>query len=177
MADQGASRAGNRVAPFLIVWWSMTGCSRALAQAAADGASSQSEESLEIRLLPADRAGPQDVLDASGYLFVTPENLGTMAGMIKDFFDRSYYAALDRVTARPYATIVCAGSDGQGATRQIDRIATGWRLRRVADPVIVCTRAQTPQAILAPKVVAQDALDLAYSVGATLAGGLVLGVW
>ncbi len=155
----------------------MTGCSRALAQAAADGASSEREESLDVRLLPADRAGPQDVLDAAGYLFVTPENLGTMAGMLKDFFDRSYYASLDSVVARPYATIVCAGSDGQGATRQLDRIATGWRLRRVVEPVIVCTRAQTPREILAPKVLAQEALDSAFSIGATLASGLVLGIW
>lgn len=130
-----------------------------------------------VRTLSADLAGPPDVLEASGYLFVTPENLGSMAGIIKDFFDRSYYPALDRVTGRPYATIVCAGSDGQGATRQIDRIATGWRLRRVAEPLIVCSHAQTPQAILAPKVVPRDALDAASEIGAAMAAGLALGIW
>jgi hypothetical protein len=32
---------------------------------------------------------------------------------MKDFFDRSYYAVLDRINGRPYATMICAGSDGQ----------------------------------------------------------------
>ncbi len=155
----------------------MTGCSRQLALAAAGGAAADEDATCVVRTLSADLAGPTDVLEASGYLFVTPENLGSMAGMIKDFFDRSYYAALDRVTGRPYATIVCAGSDGQGATRQIDRIATGWRLRRVAEPLIVCSHAQTPQAILAPKVVAQDALDAASEIGASMSAGLALGIW
>ena len=76
-----------------------------------------------------------------------------MAGRMKDFFDRCYYPALDRINGRPYATLVCAGSDGENAARQIARIATGWRLRPVADPLIVCTHAQTPEAILAAKII------------------------
>ncbi|HEY5632940.1 MAG TPA: NAD(P)H-dependent oxidoreductase [Burkholderiaceae bacterium] len=177
MAQQGEKPVGGAKPGLLIVWWSMTGCSRQLAGAAARGASSECGNALVVRSLPANRAGPQDVLAAAAFLFVTPENLGTMAGMLKDFFDRSYYAALDRVVARPYASIVCAGTDGEGATRQIDRIATGWRLRRVAEPLIVCSQAQTPQQILAPKVVPPEALDSAFSVGATLASGLALGIW
>ena len=66
-----------------------------------------------------------------------------MSGKMKDFFDRTYYAALDRINGRPYATLICAGSDGRNAAQQIDRIATGWRLKRIAEPIIVCTHAQT----------------------------------
>ncbi len=50
-----------------------------------------------------------------------------MAGVMKDFFDRTYYPALDRIVGRPYATLICAGSDGENAARQIHRIASGWR--------------------------------------------------
>ena len=46
---------------------------------------------------------------------------------MKDFFDRTYYAVLDGINGRPYAALICAGSDGQNAARQIERIATGWR--------------------------------------------------
>jgi multimeric flavodoxin WrbA len=74
------------------------------------------------------------VLEADGYVFATPENLAAISGLMKDFFDRCYYPALDRISGRPYAALVCAGSDGQNAARQIERIATGWRLRRVAEP-------------------------------------------
>lgn len=100
-----------------------------------------------------------------------------MAGMLKDFFDRTYYAALDRVNGRPYATLVCAGSDGAGAARQIERIATGWRLKPVAPPLIVCTHAQTPSAILAPKIIATDELARCAELGSALAAGLALGVF
>ena len=167
----------------LIVWWSMTGGTEQLAAAAAEGARSAAAEAgaggaeVEVRLLRADHAGPQQVLEASGYLFCTPENLATMAGMLKDFFDRSYYAALDRINGRPYGSIVCAGSDGQGAARQIDRIATGWRLRQAAPPLIVCTHAQTPEAILAPKHIGAEDLARARELGEGLAAGVAMGVW
>jgi multimeric flavodoxin WrbA len=114
---------------------------------------------------------------ADGYVFATPENLAAMAGLMKDFFDRSYYPALDRINGRPYATLVCAGSDGDNAARQIARIATGWRLRAVADPLIVCTHAQTPEAILAPKVIGADDLARCEEVGATLAAGIMMGIF
>ena len=98
-------------------------------------------------------------------MFATPENLAAMSGLMKDFFDRAYYAALDRINGRPYATLICAGSDGTGAARQIARIATGWRLRPIAPPLIVCTHATTPEAILAPKVIGAADLDPAPSSG------------
>ena len=39
-------------------------------------------------LLRAQDAQPDDVLGADGYLFATPENLASMSGLMKDFFDR-----------------------------------------------------------------------------------------
>jgi multimeric flavodoxin WrbA len=159
----------------LIVYHSMTGGTAQLAEAAARGA--RTEPEVDVRLLQAPHAGPDDVLAADGYLFATPENLAAMAGLMKDFFDRCYYPALERIEGRPYATLVCAGSDGQNAARQIARIATGWRLQAVAEPMIVCTHAQTPQAILAPKHIDAAALQRAEELGAALAGGLALGIF
>lgn len=159
----------------LIVFHTMTGGTRQMAGAAAAGAAA--EGAVAVRLLAAPEAGPADVLGADGYLFATPENLATMAGLMKDFFDRCYYPALDRVAGRPYAAMVCAGSDGQGALRQIDRIATGWRLKSVAPGLIVCTHAQTPERILAPKQIGPDDLARCRELGAALATGLALGVF
>lgn len=110
-------------------------------------------------------------------MFICPENLATMSGQMKEMFDRTYYPVLGRIEGRGYATMIAAGSDGEGATRQIDRIATGWRLRRIADPVIVRTGAQTPEAILAPKVVAADSLAQARDLGRAMAEGLTLGIY
>lgn len=146
-----------------------------MAQAAADGAAS--EPGVKLRLLQAPEAGPEHVLGADGYIFATSENLAAMAGMVKDFFDRCYYPALDRINGRPYATMICAGSDGANAARQIERIITGWRLRAIADPLIVCTRAQTPEAILAPKTIAEHDLAKCRELGAALAAGLAMGIY
>ena len=159
----------------LIVFHSMTGGTRQMAEAAAKGASSESE--VRVRLLSAAEAGPDDVLGADGYVFATPENLGAMSGMMKDFFDRTYYAALNRITGHPYTTLVCAGSDGENAARQIERIATGWKLKLVAPPLIVCTHAQTPEAILCPKDIGGYDLGRCEEAGATIAAGIGLGIF
>ncbi|WP_422059505.1 NAD(P)H-dependent oxidoreductase [Sphingopyxis sp.] len=154
----------------LIVWHSRTGGSEALARAAAEGAGT-------ARLAAAADVTPQLLQAAAGYLFVAPENLAALSGAMKEMFDICYYPCLGRIEGRPYATIVCAGSDGENAQRQLDRIATGWRLRRVADPMIVNTAAQTPQAILAPKTIAADRLAAAHDLGAALAEGLASGIF
>lgn len=159
----------------LIVWHSMTGGSRQMADAAAAGARTEGE--VTVQVLPAAQADPSALLAADGYLFATPENLASMAGLMKDFFDRCYYPVLERIEGRPYAALVCAGSDGSGAARQIERICTGWRLKAVAPALIVCTHAQTPAAILAPKQIGADDLARCRELGAALAAGLALGVY
>jgi multimeric flavodoxin WrbA len=100
-----------------------------------------------------------------------------MAGLMKEFFDRVYYPVLDQLNGRPYALLVCAGSDGTGAVRQIERIATGLRLKAVAPALIVITHAQTPEAILAPKTIAPEELARCAEIGAGLAAGLAAGVY
>src|SRR3954470_17836346 len=159
----------------LILFHSLTGGTRRMAEAAARGAQTQSEVS--VRLLPAVQAQPEDVLAADGYIFATPEMLAAVSGLMKDFFDRTYYPALERINGRPYAILICAGSDGQNAARQIARIATGWRLRAIADPVIICTHAQTPEAIFAPKVIGGEELGRCEELGAAFAAGLSMGVF
>lgn len=157
----------------LIVYHSMTGGSRQMAEAAAAAA----EEEVQTALKSANDAGPDDLLQADGYIFCAPENLAAMAGIMKDFFDRCYYPVLGRIEGRPYAQMVCAGSDGENAARQTTRIAQGWRLREVQAPLIVCTHAQTPEQILAKKTIPENQLALCRDLGAAMGAGLSLGVF
>jgi NAD(P)H-dependent FMN reductase len=159
----------------LIVWHSRTGAARAMADAAARGAGAEGE--VEIRLLAADVASPDDLLAADGYLFACPENLAAMSGAMKEFFDRNYYPVLDRLNGRPYGMLIAAGSDGTSAVRQLARIATGWRLKAIAEPIIVCTHAQAPERILAAKTVPAADLARCEELGAALAAGLGMGVF
>jgi hypothetical protein len=73
--------------------------------------------------------------------------------------------------------MICAGSDGEGAARQIARIATGWRLKPMADPLIICTHAQTAEAILARKTISEAELEKCRQLGATMSTGLAMGIF
>ena len=155
----------------LIVWHSRTGASQALAEAA------KAEAGELARMLPAAAAKPDDLLKAQGYLFVCPENLGSMSGAMKELFDRCYYPLLGQIEGRPYASIIAAGSDGHGAQTQLDRIVTGWRLRRVAEPLIANMGAQSAEEIMARKTVAPAILMQARELGGAMAKGLELGIF
>jgi multimeric flavodoxin WrbA len=153
----------------------MTGGTRQMAHAAAAGA--RKAEGVEVAVKRAEEAQPADVTAADGFIFATPENLAAMSGMLKDFFDRTYYAALSRLNGRPYAILICAGSDGRNAAQQIERIATGWRLRAIAEPFIVCTQATLPEQILTPKIIETAALSRCEEIGLTIASGMELGIF
>ncbi|RIV87772.1 flavodoxin family protein [Aurantiacibacter zhengii] len=158
-----------------IIWYSRTGGSRQLAEAARDAA--QDAGDVDVRFLAADDADADDLLSADGYLFACPENLAAIAGVMKAFFDRTYYEVLGKVEGRPYAAIICAGSDGENAKKQLERICQGWRLKRIADTPIVNVGAQTKEEILADKEIGEEYLGQARELGATLAAGLEMGVF
>ncbi len=144
-----------------------------MARAAAAGAALAGA----ARLVAAHEASADDLLQAGASLFVCPENLGTMSGMMKEMFDRLYYPLLGRIEGRSYATAIAAGSDGTGATTQIDRIVKGWRLRRVADPLVVNLGAQTPAQILDLKTLPSGAVVNCRELGQALAAGLAMGIY
>jgi multimeric flavodoxin WrbA len=153
----------------------MTGGSEALARAAYNGA--RRAQGVNVEMLNADDAGAAQVMAADGYLFAFPENLAAISGGMKSFFDRCYYPCLGALNGRPYAMIICAGSDGRNAVEQAERIATGWRLRQIAESRIVCTHAQTSDAILAPKAIHEDDQRAAADLGEQIATGLLMGIY
>ena len=161
------------MAQLLIVYHSRTGGTQQMASAAYSAAQAE----VETRLLRAEDASPQDLITADGYLFAAPENLAALSGEMKAFFDRCYYPVLGKLRGRPYAQMICAGSDGENAVRQLARIATGWRLKEIQAPLIVCTHAQTEAEILAEKTITESDLDKCRTLGAALAAGLSMGVF
>jgi multimeric flavodoxin WrbA len=159
----------------LIAWHSRTGASEKLAAAAHAGAMTDGDST--VMCLPVAEVDPAHLLSADAYLFVGPENLGTLSGAMKELFDRNYYPLLGQVEGRPYGHIIAAGSDGEGAARQLARIVTGWRLKPVMDPLIINLAADTPEAILAEKSLPDPARAAAHEAGALIASGLALGIF
>lgn len=161
------------MAKLLIIYHSRTGGTRQMAEAALKAA----EAETDVELKRAEDTQPDDLLSAEGYLFAAPENLAALSGEMKEFFDRCYYPVLGKLEGRPYGLMICAGSDGENAMKQAARIATGWRLKQVQPPFIICTHAQTEEEILAQKTIPEDQLEKCRELGAALGAGLEMGVF
>lgn len=154
-----------------IIWHSRTGASEAMALAVAKGAG-------ECGLLRrADDVKLDEMKAAAGFVFLCPENLASMSGLMKEMFDSLYYPLLGEIEGRPYASVIAAGSGGAGAQAQLDRIAKGWRLKRVAEEMIVNCDAQTPEAILAKKHVPENVIKKCRDLGAGMAEGMRSGIF
>lgn len=157
----------------LIVYHSRTGGTAQMAETAYQAARSE----MPTYLQRAEETTPQDLIDADGYIFAAPENLAALSGAMKEFFDRCYYPVLGKIEGRPYALMICAGSDGENAARQTARIATGWRLKPIQPPLIICTHAQTETEIMAPKTIGGPDLERCKELGAAIAAGLAMGIY
>jgi len=162
-----------------MIWHSRTGAARQLAEQAEEGALEVLREldmtdHLRIKRVHCDRVQAQDLRDSQAYLFCAPENLASLSGAMKECLDRNYYEVLDQLNGRPYSAFISAGSDGQGAQRQLERICTGWRLELVAPIRIFNFHAQTPESILAPKSLSNEQIAQAREAGGHLAALLCL---
>jgi len=123
------------------------------------------EEEVETVLKPAEQATLDDLLQCAGIAIGSPEYFGTMAGMIKDFFDRTYEGAREKTIGRPFVIFVCAGNDGRGAITQIERIAAGYKWRQALEHLRI--------------VGAPSKMDLVKieELGHTMAAGVGLGIF
>ena len=151
------------MAKILIVYHSQSGNTQMMANAVAEGA--KSIEGVEVVLKRAADATAEDLLSADGLAIGTPENFGYMSGMIKDFFDRTYYATHEKVFRKPFVVFISAGNDGTGALRAIERIALGYKFKTVFQPVI------------AKGEITKEILTQCVELGATIAGGCQMSIY
>lgn len=147
----------------LIIYHSQGGTMERLARRFAEGAAH--EEDVDTLLKPATEAGLDDLLQCRGIAIGSPEYFGTMAGMIKDFFDRTYESAREKTIGLPFVLFVCAGNDGRGAITQIERIATGYKWRQALEHLRI---------VGAPT---EDDLDRIEELGHTMAAGVGMGIF
>ena len=122
------------------------------------------ETGIEVILKKAGDANIADLLDCNAIAIGSPEYFGTMAGMIKDF-DRTFETAQKKTIDLPFVVFVCAGNDGRGAITQIERIATGYKWKKILEHLRVVG---TPTE--------KDLAGL-EELGQTLAAGLDYGIF
>jgi multimeric flavodoxin WrbA len=85
---------------------------------------------------PALTCNAVDVLESDAIVIGGPVNLGMMAGAVKHFFDQVYYPCLDDTVGRPYGVYLHGNDDAAGALRDVGKIVTGLRWKRVTDDVV-----------------------------------------
>jgi len=100
------------------------------------GACHEDVDNVQVKVMAPLDAGPDDVLACDAIILGTTENLGYMSGALKDFFDRSYYAILEKTQGLPFSFYIRAGHDGTGTRRAIESITTGLRWRLVQEPLL-----------------------------------------
>lgn len=149
----------------LVVYHSQGGNTRKMAEAVVAGA--REVEGVHVVLRDAFRATLADLIECDGLALGSPEYFGYMAGMVKDFFDRTYEPARreKRVFKKPYAVFISAGNDGRGALAAIERICIGYPFKKVYEAVIA--RGELTEKILAE----------CRELGQTLAAGCDAGIY
>jgi len=79
----------------------------------------------------------QDGLACDGLIIATTENIGYMAGLTKDIFDRCYNDWLYHTDGLPVAFYIRAGLDGTATADTLGRFSHALRWRMVRPPLIL----------------------------------------
>lgn len=130
-----------------------------------NGASDSDIEGVEVVSLSPLETQPEHINAADAVILGTTENLGYMAGLMKDVFDRCYYPCLEKNEGLPFAFYVRAGHDGTGTQRAIESITKGMRWKLVQAPLIC--RGEFQEAFL------EQCEELGLSMAASLEAGII----
>jgi flavodoxin len=117
----------------LVVYCSMTGHTKAAAEAIAEGAQ---EAGAQVTLKPGTEAQPKDLLACEGVALGSYDAFSYMGGGLKDFFDRAFYPTQGQVTDKPYVAFLTHGGGGR-AIQSIESIAQSFKLKKIAESVLI----------------------------------------
>ncbi len=121
------------MAKILVVYHSMSGNTRQMAEAVAEGARSVSGTEAEVK--EGLQATIDDLLQCDGVALGSPDYFSDMAGGMKDFFDRTYYPAQGNVTGKPCVIFGSAGGPSSVVVESLRTMAERFKLQEAAEPV------------------------------------------
>ncbi len=160
-----AQDSREEMVKILIVYHSQGGNTEKMAGAVAQGAGEIEE--VQVLLKKAFDTSQEDLVACDGLLIGSPEYFGTMAGAVKDLFDRTYekLRGHKRIFRKPYAVFISAGNDGSGALAQIEKICLGYQFKKVQPPVV--SKGPLTEAVLSQ----------CRELGQTMAAGCQAGIY
>ncbi|HPU83996.1 MAG TPA: NAD(P)H-dependent oxidoreductase [Candidatus Latescibacteria bacterium] len=118
----------------LVVYHSMGGNTAAAAEIVAEGIRSVAGADAVVK--SAAEAGPSDLLACDGVCFGSPDYFSYMAGMLKDFFDRTFYPTQGQVDDKPCAIFITHGGGGSAST-SVEKICRSFRFKQVGQTLLV----------------------------------------
>jgi len=121
------------MATILVVYCSLSGNTKAAAEAVADGARSTGAT---VLVKNAFEAQPADLLNCQAVALGSYDAFSYMGGGLKDFLDRAFYPTQDQVTGKPYAAFLTHGGGGK-AIQSFESLAQSFKLRKAVNAVLV----------------------------------------
>ena len=117
----------------LVVYCSMSGNTKAAADAVAEGIGEAGGEAI---VKDGISAQPEDLLECDAVALGSYDAFSYMGGGLKDFLDRAFYPTQGAVTDKPYGAFLTHGGGGTGI-ESMESLARSFKLKAVADPVLV----------------------------------------
>jgi flavorubredoxin len=116
----------------LIIYHTQSGNTEAMAKAVAEGAKSAGAT---VSLKKAANAVADDLMNCDAVIFGTPNFFSYEAGMIKDFFDRTYFTIKGKVDGKPFAVFGSYGGGGEMALASLCKLCESAGLKKAADSI------------------------------------------
>jgi len=117
----------------LVVYHSLSGNTRRMADAIAEGAKAVS--GAEVVVKDGLDATIDDLLGCDGVAFGSPDYFSSLAGGMKDFFDRTFYPSQGKVTDKPTVLFGNAGGPATNILGALRKMAQIFKLHEVAEAV------------------------------------------
>ena len=117
----------------LIIYHTQNGNTAKLAKAVRKGTVSVKNTKAIVK--KAENATLRDLISCDGIAFGTPDFFSYMAGMLKDFFDRTCYPSEGKITGKPYVAFVSHGGGGD-AIKSVEKLCRRFKLKRVAKSLL-----------------------------------------
>jgi multimeric flavodoxin WrbA len=120
------------MADVLVLYYSRTGRTDALAKAVAEGVASAGGTAHVKRV---DYATVEDFISCDAIAMGSPNYFSYMAGQMKDFFDKAL-SIREQVSGKPAAAFSSGGGSSDAALASLERMIRSFRLEKVGDGVV-----------------------------------------
>ena len=121
------------MAKVLIIYHSKSGNTEKMAKAVQEGAASAGAT---VTLKDAIKATADDMLNCDAVIMGTANYFSLLSGIVKDYFDRTFFTLKGKVDGKPYATFGSYGGGGTAAIESLNKLCDNLGLKQATDSTL-----------------------------------------